>query len=401
MIKYALLVLVISFSAQANFNFYKDLSLKPLDVDDFSAFLSSNVFDEKSWPTKVEYKEKNYNVDYTFNENLTKYIKKELRRYSSDYASVVVIDNNSGQILSAIDYTRQTRKFGKDITFSSTNPAASVFKVVTAADLIENTEIDSSSPFTYRGKATTLYKYQLKETISKWTREIPFKKAFALSNNVVFGKAAINNTSGQSLMAMANKFGFNKDNLQLVKMGTSSVFNTNTEYQLAELASGFNRDTMISPVHGAIIASVIANDGVLRTPTLVSEVRSKKWDRVVWQPHYKIDRVFSKKTADDMKELMELTVERGTARSAFRRLKRRKQFRDMKIGGKTGTITGGIPYGKRDWFVSYALPSEKDDKGISVCVMIVNVEKWYIKSTNLAKNIIQHYYTKIAKNQVN
>lgn len=100
----------------------------------------------------------------------------------------------------------------------------------------------------------------------------------------------------------------------------------------------------------------------------------------------------SKQAARELKEMMNLTVSKGTARGAFRPWKTKK-IRDIEIGGKTGTITGGVPYGRRDWFVSYAKPKDDpNDAGISVAVMIVNVEKWYIKSTYLAKKIIQYYY---------
>ena len=115
----------------------------------------------------------------------------------------------------------------------------------------------------------------------------------------------------------------------------------------------------------------------------------------IWKPQFIAKRVISKTANEDLKEMMELTTKAGTARGAFRPWKL-KRIPNIEIGGKTGSITGGLPYGKRDWFVSYAIPSDKkDDKGISVCVMIVNVKKWYIKSTYLAKNIIEHYYTKI------
>ncbi len=92
---------------------------------------------------------------------------------------------------------------------------------------------------------------------------------------------------------------------------------------------------------------------------------------------------------------MELTVRRGTARGAFRRMKRSIKSK-LDIGGKTGSITGGVPFGKRDWFAAYATPKNRVlGKGISISVMNVNVKKWYIKSTYLAKNIIEFYYKKI------
>jgi hypothetical protein len=86
------------------------------------------------------------------------------------------------------------------------------------------------------------------------------------------------------------------------------------------------------------------------------------------------------------------TITKGTARSSFRRSL--YLLNKLEIGGKTGSITGGEPYGKRDWFVSYAKSLEdKTDKGISICVMIVNQKKWYIKSPLLAKNIMEYYYS--------
>lgn len=384
-----------SINIYANFNFYKDLSLKPLDMDKFGTELTKELFSHEGWPSEIELDRKHLAVEYTLNEKLSDYIKQELKRYRSDYASVVVIDNETGNILSAVDYTRETQNFGKNLTFSSTNPAASIFKVVTAADLIENFEIDTESLFSYAGKSTTLYKYQLKSHKNKWTRSIPLKKAFALSNNVVFGKAAINNTSYSSLANMATKFRFNQENLQVVDLGNSIIGHKGGDYELAELASGFNKETMMSPVHGAIIASIIANGGLFRKPTLVKSIENIKQERIVWTPPFSLERTLSEETASAMQELMETTVRKGTARSAFSRPKSRV-LADLKIGGKTGTITGGLPYGRRDWFVSYAMPQDEKNKGISVCVMIVNVKKWYIKSTMFARKVIEHYYKNIA-----
>ena len=395
-----LFIIAVLFSSNAfpNFNFYKDLSLRPVDTSHLGEKLSEELFKTPEWPETLDFENKKYKINYSINKKLSDYIKKQLRRYRSDYASVVVIDNNNGRIISAIDYTRNTKKFGKDITFSSTNPAASIFKVITAAELLENTDVETSSLVSYSGRATTLYKYQLKDKKTRWTREIAFKRAFAYSNNVVFGKTAIKNTSYSGIAKMANKFGFNKNVVQLIDVGNSKLFTKMDDYGLAELASGFNRKTMISPVHGAVIASIIANDGVYIRPSVVTSIIDEEFDREVWSPNFLAERVLTKDSNKDMQNLMELTVKKGTARGAFRPWKM-KRLKDIRIGGKTGTITGGLPYGKRDWFISYAVPQNGNDKGISVAVMIVNVKKWYIKSTVLAKKVIEHYYSKVNNNR--
>lgn len=93
--------------------------------------------------------------------------------------------------------------------------------------------------------------------------------------------------------------------------------------------------------------------------------------------------------------MMETTVRRGTARSVYRGL--RRKFRDeITVGGKTGSLTGGLPYGKRDWITLYAAPRDGSlGKGISVAIMNINVKKWYVKSTFLAKKIINYYYQEV------
>lgn len=392
-----LLAFLFSFDTSANFNFSKDLSFKNFDIERFRKELSTMVFNSEEWPSIFESEKRKYNIKYTINEKLEKQVKKYLRRYRSDYASIVIVDNNTGKILTAMDYDKKEKDFGVSLSFSSTNPAASVFKVITAADLLENTETSKETKFTYNGRSSTLYKYQLKNKKNRWTRSIPFKKAFARSNNVVFGKAAIQKSNPSSLIKMANKFGFNNDLLQLLDAGESRVLLANNEYSLAELASGFNKKTMISPLHGAMIASVIANDGVFKQPTVIENIVDEKQNREVWKPKYMLRRVISENSASEIKDMMELTVKRGTARGAFRPWKM-KRIKNIEVGGKTGSITGGVPFGKRDWFISYAKPkNDASDKGISVCVMIVNVKKWYIKSTYLAKKIIQYYYYDLKK----
>lgn len=384
-------------SAFANFNFSKDLSFKSFDIEKFRKQLSSMVFNSEEWPENFVVDDRQYQIEYSINEELEKQVKRYLRRYRSDYTSIVVVDNNTGKVLTAIDYDKKEKDFGVSLSFSSTNPAASVFKVITAADLLENTDTSKETNFSFRGRGSTLYKYQLKNKKNRWTRTIPFKKAFAYSNNVIFGKAAISKTSSTSLMKMANKFGFNNDLLQLLDAGDSRLLIAESDYELAELASGFNKQTMISPLHGAMIASVIANDGIFKQPTVINSIKDIKQEREVWKPKYKLKRVISEDVADEIRDMMKLTVSRGTARGAFRPWKI-KQIKDIEIGGKTGSITGGVPFGKRDWFISYAKPkNDASDKGISVCVMIVNVKKWYIKSTYLAKKIIQYYYHDLKK----
>ena len=331
-------------------------------------------------------------IEYTFNQELTDYIQKLLRRYRSDYSAVVVIENATGNILSAVGYERKKNSFSNALPFTVSHPSASLFKIVTSANLLEKENINPNTKFSFSGRGTTLYKYQLKRKKTKWTRSQSLEKAFAYSNNVIFGKAAIYNTTGEDMFQTAVEFGFNKEIMADIHLSKSIFQMPESQYNLAELASGFNKETTISPVHGALLSSIVANNGVFKAPRIISQIKLEN-DEVKWMPDQKNGQAISEDTAFEIQRMMELAVDRGTARG-FRKM-RRSLRGELKLGGKTGSITGGLPYGKRDWFTAYAVPKGPSNQGISICVMNINVKKWYVKSTYLAKQIVSYYFTKI------
>lgn len=383
----------------ANLNFIKDNTLwespaapvKPNEdqLNDWSKILSKH----QSWVEQVDYDNSRYNIQYTFRNDLEDFIKKQLALYRPDYTSVVVMDNESGHILAAVDYSRSKHVFGRDLAFTNSHPAASIFKVITAADLLENTHIKTSTEFSFTGRSTTLYRHQLKEPPHRrWVRSLDFEKAFATSNNVIFGRTALENLTPAGLKKMAEKFGFNKKLVEGVNLLPSVFSMAKDQYNLAELSSGLNTHTLMSPVHGAVIASVVANSGTLRYPVVIKSLENNKDQKTLYPPLKKDELVLTPQTAEDLRTLFMATITNGTARSSFRRSQ--YLLSKLEIGGKTGSLTGGEPYGKRDWFVSYAKSLEdKNDKGISICVMIVNQKKWYIKSPLLAKNVMEFYYS--------
>ena len=379
-------------SAYANFNFTRDRSMQIFKFEAAKEKLNQNFFNQTELPDTISLDNKDYGVTYSLNQDLNDYISKLIKRTRSDYSAVVVIDNNTGEVLSLVDYNKAKDEYGRSLAVNSTSPAASLFKVITAADLLENTNVTRDSLFSYNGRASTLYKSQLEQKNTRWTRTLSFERAFAYSNNVIFGKAALQNLEPLSLIKMADKFGFNRPILDAIDVLPSQLFTVETDYNLAELASGFNRDTLISPLHAATMATIIANDGIYKKPVLVKELVDKEHEKVVWRPEILRERVLSDSANKEMRLMMQGTVKRGTATGAFRQLPQRIASQ-LEIGGKTGTITGGIPFGKRDWFIAYATPHQPaEDKGISVGVMIVNLKKWHVKSTYLAKEIIQYYY---------
>lgn len=342
-----------------------------------------------TFPDSLTIAEKKFKPIYTIDYELEEAILKLLRKYRSDYTSVVVVDNSNGHILAALDMGRFDSKPTRLTSFTPSHPAASIFKIVTAADLLENTHVGNTTQFQFSGRSTTLYKYQLKQEGGRWSRKSDFEKAFAKSNNVIFGKAALDNLSPSGLKSMAEKFGFNRDLVNFVQAKPSVFPLASDQYNLAELASGLNVSTMMSPVHGAAIASIVANKGIMKKPVLIKQLADEK-GQVVWESATDQEMVIASATADDLKKMMIATVKEGTARRAFKRSS--KKLKDLEIGGKTGSITGGEPFGKRDWFVAYSKNDE--GRGYSLCVMVVNKKKWYVKSSQLTREILDYIWAR-------
>lgn len=348
------------------------------------------------WPETLKLGDRSAKIEYSFNPELETYIKKILKQYRSDYSTVTVVDNESGQVLAAVGHVGKNNKFDSSLVLTATHPSASLIKIITAAELMQNTKVNRGTPFEFRGKSTTLFKYQLNESKkNRWVRTQSFESAFAQSNNVIFGKAAIQNLDSVRLVKMAENFGYNQALINEFDFMKSYINGASDDYQLAELASGFNDETVISPVHAAAMASIIANNGVLKSPRVISRLVDSKTGELVWENALVEKRVLSAEASKEMQGMMEMTIDGGTARKSFRKMNTGYK-NALEIGGKTGSITGGKPFGKRDWFAAYAIPRDSErGKGISISVMNVNVKRWHVKSTMLAKNIIEYYYNNI------
>jgi cell division protein FtsI/penicillin-binding protein 2 len=348
------------------------------------------------WPSKLNVDNKSMSIEYNFNENLTNYAKNLLKQYRSDYTTVAVIDNETGKVLMAVGYEGRNNRFDKNLILTNTHPSASLIKIVTTAELLQNSQVKKETIFDFKGRSTTLFKYQVNDSRSnRWDKSQSFEIAFAKSNNVIFGKAAIKNTTSEGLIKMAEGFGFNQPIMREFSFLKSEIHQVKDDFSLAELASGYNVDTIISPIHAAAMASIVANGGVLKTPKLISKIIDPKTGENIWPETVTEKRAISAETSKEMHDMMAMTIDDGTARRSFRMMN--NSYRDvLDIGGKTGSITGGTPFGKRDWFAAYAIPREVGKgKGISISVMNVNVKKWHVKSTMLAKNIIEYYYKNI------
>jgi len=164
-------------------------------------------------------------------------------------------------------------------------PAASLFKIVTSAAALEVAGFTPNKPVSFVGRKHTLYRKQLASGANRFSTTTTFREAFADSINPVFGKLGIYELGQETISQYAGKFLFNQTIPFDLPIEVSAVDVPEDPFGIAEITSGFNKRTLISPIHAALMTAAIANDGTMMRPWLVasppvtrfSEVSPRLW----------------------------------------------------------------------------------------------------------------------------
>ena len=215
----------------------------------------------------INYSGKLFSVETTLDKGFQSYMLKVIQRSQSPLIAFVAMDPETGRILSMIDSRKANR--AKSVCLSSQFPAASIFKIVSAAAAMDRCNISGDTELRYNGSAHTLYRNQLTDRINRYTNSISLKSSFAKSINPVFGKLGISCLKKDLIEEYAIRFGFNQLIDFELPVEPSRISVGDDPYHWAELACGFNRVTLISPIHAAMMTAEIVNDGKLVEPTII------------------------------------------------------------------------------------------------------------------------------------
>ena len=210
----------------------------------------------------------------------------------------------------------------------------------------------------------------------------------------MFGKLGAHALGREVIESYAEAFGFNQEIDFELPSRPSRIELTNDAFELAEVASGYNRTTRISPLHGALMAAALVNQGRLIDPTIVDWIAADDGRTV-----YQSQAVFQKQAIDPetsrvLCELMQATVRSGTASRNFTSPSM-GGFSRLDIGGKTGHISDGTPDTLFDWFVGYAREDQETSR-IAFSVVVAHEEHigtkaaayaaWRSRSTSVARS---------------
>ncbi len=140
--------------------------------------------------------------------------------------------------------------------------------------------------------------------------------------------------------------------------------------------------TLVTPLHLAMIASTVANDGMLMRPYLISEVQNNTGHTIKTYAPKKYKQLISKSDTKTLRKFMEEVVDYGTA-SAL-------NSDSYEAYGKTGTAQ--IMDGSRNnsLFMGYA---EKGSKQIAICVVLENMPEGSMSAVPVAKSVFDTYFS--------
>ncbi len=314
---------------------------------------------------------------------------KKINRGKPQRIAFVVIEPDTGKIIAMA---------GFDLDNDKTNPctvpdypAASLFKIITASAAVESLGYTPSTQLYFNGSKYTLYKRQLREVKNKYSYRISFSRSFAESINPIFGKIGKNKLGRQKLESYARAFGFNQ-HIDSELPFYSGKFQTNdSEYHLAELGCGFNNDTTISPLFGAMLSGAMINSGRLMMPSIVEHVTDDDGKVIYKNKKATYKTAISSKTASTMVTLMQKTVSRGTARKSFRSASRDRVLSTLLIGGKTGSLYNKQHTVKYDWFTGFG-KEKKTDKKIAMAIVVGHRKYIGTRASTYAKMILKQYF---------
>ena len=218
--------------------------------------------------------------------------------------------------------------------------------------------------------------------------------------NEVHGDVNINESFAESCNASFANMGLEINNNSLNDLCDSMLFNTNIPISFETSKSKFslnNNDscsltmdtcigqgkTMVSPLHMALVAGAICNDGKVMKPYIIDHVENIDGTEVDKTQPTEYKSIISEVEADFLEELMSEVVEYGTGSKL--------SGQSYSAYGKTGTAQVSDTTDKTNaWFVGYAKKEGYNDIAIAVIVEDSGTASRY--AVPIAKQVFDAYF---------
>ena len=258
-------------------------------------------------------------------------------------------------------------------------PPGSIFKIVTVLDYYRKHGTVDGYQFYCDGQISVgedsihCYQYAVHG-------EEDLYSAFANSCNCAFSQIGLELGAG-SLAETAASLLFNgRLPLSSYRSSTFSLTNEASVSKLMQTAIG-QGDTLVSPIHMALLTCAIANGGKLMRPYLIDRIRSSTGAEVRrYKPAVQMD-LMTEKEASLLGRMMEQVVSEGTGYAL--------NGRGYTAAGKTGSAEYDEEGSSHAWFIGYC---NVDSPELAVAVIIEGGGAGSETAVPVAARIFDAYY---------
>ncbi|MDH5493769.1 MAG: penicillin-binding transpeptidase domain-containing protein [Myxococcales bacterium] len=324
---------------------------------------------------------------------LQAHVERIFERYEVPFAALVAIEPATGRVLAYVSHSSANPDAG-DLARDPTPPTASVFKVVTAAALLD-AGVSSGTRVCYGGGLSRLRPADLQDDPARDTRCATFAEAIGRSINSVIAKLADRHLDAPTLERYAAAFGFGQRLPFDLPTRPSPAEVPAERLERARTAAGFWHMHM-SPLHGALIAATVANGGQMPRASMVDRLEDRSGRVLLRHEPSSFRSVIPRSTARHLSEMMELTVSQGTARRSFFDAQGNAFLPGIRVAGKTGSLSAERPYRGYSWWVGHA---PADHPQIALAALVVNSPEWRIKSSYAAREALREYLVERPRRQ--
>ena len=306
------------------------------------------------------------------------------------YGAAVVVSVPDGRVLALAGRSAVSPELGPEaLSLQAWAPAASVFKLVSATALVADAGLDAASRTCYHGGVSGLALDNLVDNPRRDRSCASLAYGIGKSQNAILAKLAVAHLQPGQLADMGRAFAFGQTIAFELPIEPSHLdVPGDDRLEFGRTAAGFWHSTL-SAMHGALLAATIANRGEMPAPRLIDRIEGADGEFHDLGPAGAARVVMAPSVAREIGQMMELTTEMGTARTAFHD-RRGHPLLSVAVAGKTGTLSAATDKGQLgySWFVGYA-PALRPQ--IAFAVVLGNAPTWRIKATYVARRLVEEF----------
>jgi cell division protein FtsI/penicillin-binding protein 2 len=301
-----------------------------------------------------------------------------LEKADAPYGAIVVMTPD-GRVLALAGRSTKEPGLASSLAVTPWAPSASIFKVVTAAALLD---AGRDERVCVHGGLRAILEEDLVDDPRRDSFCGDLGLALARSQNAMIGKLAARHLDAATLDAFATRFGYDTRLDFPMAVAPSPAEIPEERLERARAAAGFWHSEL-SPLTAAQLMAVVAGGGQRPMPHLVSGVVDATGFRaIVAAP---ATPVLDPAIAGKLGRMLVGTTETGTARTGFQGP--RGRILPYRVAGKTGSLArrGADPL-DYSWFVGFA-PAE--EPRVIVAVLLGNAPAYRLKAHTAARLVLE------------